>query len=404
MLRPAINLYNTATRRVEPLQYDDSRVSLYVCGVTPYDTTHLGHAFTYVAFDTLRRSLTSFGLTVDYAQNVTDIDDDILRKSAELAIPYDQLARDETSRYLTDMASLNVPEPDHFICATRIIPDIVEAVSELLEQGYAYQSKGNIYFDRRRFPRYGELSWAPREQMIELAATHGGFPDDPRKRDPLDFLLWQAEQAGEPSWPAPFGEGRPGWHIECSTIAASVLGLPVDIHGGGRDLVFPHHESEIAQVESVHPSPFVRHWMHTGMVRFEGEKMSKSLRNLVLVRDLLERYSPSVVRLYLLSHHYRSDFEFFETDLAAMVELDVRLSRLAGNPEGSLAQAASPAAQEASDLLRNDLDTPAVVDLLRRLAVAAETNPLDREAPGAILHIAGVLGVPLSATSTVLQP
>ncbi len=396
MIRPEINLFNTATQQVEPLQVENHRVSLYVCGITPYDTTHLGHAFTYVMFDTLVRFLRSTGHDVTYAQNVTDIDDDILRKSSELGVTYDQLARTETERYLRDMAVLNVDRPTHLVWATQIIEGIVSEVARLLEAEDAYAVDGNVYFDNRRFPGYGSIAHVSRDEMVSLASTHGGFPDDPKKRDPLDFLLWQAKRPGEPSWPSPFGPGRPGWHIECSTIATSFLGTPVTIHGGGRDLVFPHHASEIAQVESLDPAaPFVSHWMHTAMVRYEGEKMSKSLGNLILIGDLVERFSPSAIRLYLLSHHYREEFEFSEEDLMVAAELDERMQLAI--ERGDAASSTSDwggAVQEAQGLLSQDFDTPGVVRLLDRLTSDFQSRSPQPGQIQAIRSIANLIGAP----------
>jgi cysteinyl-tRNA synthetase len=364
-----IRLFNTLSQRVEPLEPVGNRVSLYVCGVTPYDTTHLGHAFAYVAFDVLVRLLKYEGVEVLYAQNVTDIDDDILRKANEVGLAYDELARRETKRFRHDMDALNVLRPDHFVRATEMVPEIVAAIQQLLESGRAYVSDGNVYFDNRAFPNYGAICHCPRDEMIRLAAEHGGFPDDPRKRDPLDFLLWQKHLRGEPEWPSPFGPGRPGWHIECSTIATSVLGVPVDIHGGGSDLVFPHHASEIAQAESITGThPYVRHWMHNAMVSMDGEKMSKSLGNMVFVHDLLDRYSSDAIRLYLLAHHYRQPFEYDQSELDRMAGVAERLTALAieRTPDSLEVRRTSP--PRFRQALANDLATPEVVAELTKVA------------------------------------
>ena len=400
-MTPEITLFNTATLSIEPLQARGGRATLYVCGVTPYDTTHAGHAFTYVTFDALRRVLQDAGITVQYTQNVTDIDDDILRKSAELGVPYDELAERETELYLADMASLNVATPHSYVKATDAIPDIVTAVEELVRGGIGYQSGGNVYFDNRAFSGYGALCHCDREHMLALAAEHGGFPDDPAKRDPLDFLLWQGHKPGEPSWPSPFGAGRPGWHIECSTIAMITLGLPVTIHGGGRDLIFPHHASEIAQAESVHKvSPFAEHWMHTAMVRYQGEKMSKSLGNLVLVRDLLRRYSADAIRLYLLSHHYREEFEYDEGGLA---DAAVVVERLRGVVAGAsdVEGADNPVIREMRDLLWTDLDIPRVIArMVDHLDGSGSAGPSSDVVAG-LRWISHVLGLTLSSRAEV---
>jgi L-cysteine:1D-myo-inositol 2-amino-2-deoxy-alpha-D-glucopyranoside ligase len=396
-----ISLYNTANLAVEPIAVPDGRVTLYVCGVTPYDTTHAGHAFTYVQFDALVRVLKDAGLDVTYTQNVTDIDDDILRKAAELGVEYDELGRRETQQYLEDMAALNVATPNNFVRATDVIPDIVRSVEDLVRVGRAYQSGANVYFDNRSFPDYGALCHCTRQRMLELAAENGGFPDDPAKRDPLDFLLWQGHQAGEPSWPSPFGPGRPGWHIECSTIAVMTLGVPVTIHGGGRDLIFPHHASEAAQAESIHADvPFVQHWMHTGMVRYQGEKMSKSLGNLVLVRDLVQRYSGESVRLYLLSHHYREEFEFDEAGVRWAEGLTQRMrAALSDLPEDG--QPGGPIFDELRGYLRADLDTPAAIRRMESLLVDVEAGIASPNTVASLKWLMRVLGIAVGAGAVI---
>ncbi|MBA2363175.1 MAG: cysteine--tRNA ligase, partial [Chloroflexia bacterium] len=305
-----MRLYDTLSGEARAFE-SGPEVSVYVCGITPYDTTHLGHAFLYVVFDVLMRHLEARGHSVTYTQNVTDIDDDILRKAAELGMDYRELARRETERFQRDLAALNVRPPDHYPRATQEIDRMVDLIRRLVEHGNAYEREGNVYFRLSSYASYGALSKLDRAEMLELAAERGGNPDDPLRDDPLDFQLWQRAAPGEPSWPSPWSDGRPGWHIECSEMALRYLGQPVTIHGGGSDLIFPHHECERAQSESLNPAdPFVRYWMHVGMLRYEGEKMSKSLGNLVLVGDLLEQYSPDAIRLALLSHHYRESWEY----------------------------------------------------------------------------------------------
>lgn len=394
-----IRLFNTASQQLEVLESRNGRVSLYVCGVTPYDTTHAGHAFTYVIFDTLVRFLTTMGLAVTYAQNVTDIDDDILRKANEMGIPFDELGRRETDLYVEDMRDLNVIAPDHFIRATDVIPEIVESIEELFSAGFAYQSQSNVYFDSRLCPDYGAIAHTDRPHLIELAREHGGSPDDPAKRDPLDFLLWQGQLPGEPSWPSRFGPGRPGWHIECSTISRLYLGVPVDIHGGGKDLIFPHHASELAEVEAFEDRrPFVRCWMHTAMVRMDGQKMSKSLGNIAFVRDLLDRYCPDAIRLYLLSHHYRREFEYSEQELIESAGLSDLLSRLA--PEVARTEDHNgPEVDAMKEAMATDLNTPAVVGQLRRLASAGSHRNLTPDEASAVHWAGSVLGLELNATA-----
>jgi L-cysteine:1D-myo-inositol 2-amino-2-deoxy-alpha-D-glucopyranoside ligase len=291
------------------------------------------------------------------------------------------------------MDALNVLRPDCFVPATTVMPEIVEAIQTLLDQGIAYVSQSNVYFDNHAVADYGALAWTDHPHLIELAREHGGFPDDPRKRDSLDFLLWQGHVEGEPEWPSPFGGGRPGWHIECSTIATTVLGLPVTIHGGGKDLIFPHHSSEIAQAESaagIHP--FVRHWMHTAMVAMDGTKMSKSLGNMVFVRELLNEYSADAIRLYLLSHHYREDFEWDPSELDRAAVLANSLVALHSNIRGSVATTEGNEVDDLNELMGDDLRTPDVVGRLSRIVredVTPKTGPV-------LVWAKSVLGLQLS--------
>lgn len=311
-----MKLYNSFSEKIENFSPGNHEVSLYVCGITPYDTTHLGHAFTYTTIDILVRYLEFLNLKVNYVQNVTDIDDDILRKAREVGEDWRAIGNRWTTHFIQDMQALNVRPPDHFPRATEMIEDIVNRVQSLLSKGVAYENGGSVYFSIDSWSDFGNLSKLSRDQMLPIANERGNQPDDPKKRNPLDFVLWQSQKTGEPGWDSPWGIGRPGWHIECSTMATKFLGETIDIHSGGMDLNFPHHECEIAQVEPVTGrKPFVRFWMHIAMVRYAGEKMSKSLGNLIMVSDLLEKYPPDVIRLYLASHHYRDAWEFREEDL-----------------------------------------------------------------------------------------
>ncbi|MDX1415329.1 MAG: cysteine--tRNA ligase, partial [Candidatus Promineifilaceae bacterium] len=309
-------LYNTLSQQTETFEPNSEIATLYVCGITPYDTTHLGHAFTYCTADVLVRYLEMQGRRVNYVQNVTDIDDDIVRKAQEEGENWHALGNRWTRHFIEDMQSLNVRPPDHLPRATELIPQIIEAVESLLAAGVAYEAAGNVYFSINRWPMFGSFSRIPRVDMLPIANERGNNPDDPHKRDPLDFVLWQARQEKEPAWQSPWGLGRPGWHIECSTIATNFLGQPVDIHMGGADLLFPHHECEIAQIESIASSdPFARFWLHTAMVEYEGEKMAKSVGNLIMIRDLLQHYSPEAIRIYLALHHYRRSWVYDEMKL-----------------------------------------------------------------------------------------
>jgi L-cysteine:1D-myo-inositol 2-amino-2-deoxy-alpha-D-glucopyranoside ligase len=346
-----VRLYDETTGRLEPVEIRP-KMTIYVCGITPYDAAHLGHAFTYVHFDVLVRYLRRLGAEVVHVQNVTDIDDDILRVAKERGVDFRTLAKREVASFEDSMRALHVIPPTHTPRATEFVPQMIEEVQALLAAGHAYERGGTVYFRVASDPGYGRLSRLSREEMVKLAAERGGHPEDPKKDDPLDFVLWQACQEGEPWWDSPWGRGRPGWHIECSTMARRLLGQPVEIHGGGADLIFPHHESEVAQAEGVpgRPLPFVRHWVHTGTVHMAGEKMSKSLGNLALVHDLLGRHSAEALREHLLRHHYREDWEFDEADLG----------RGAETTEGPATRAAF---FQALDV---DLATPAALQVLDR--------------------------------------
>jgi L-cysteine:1D-myo-inositol 2-amino-2-deoxy-alpha-D-glucopyranoside ligase len=363
----------------EPL--DGEPVGLYVCGVTPYDTGHLGHAFTYVSFDVLHRYLEYLGHDVRYVQNLTDVDDDLLRKARELGEDYLALGNRHVTTFLTEMAALNWLPPDRYPRATEHIGEMQTLIGALLDRGHAYRAGEHVYFSIDSDPHYGELSHLPREAMLPIANERGNVPDLPGKRDPLDFVLWQPSAPDEPAWPSPWGAGRPGWHIECSAMSMTYLGERFEIHGGGADLIFPHHESEIAQSEgATGKRPFVSYWMHAGMLAHEGEKMSKSLGNLVLVRDLLRSYSGDAIRLYLASHHYRSEIDFCEADLEASAEAAARLRHACLSAE--LHEPFAPAMPHGDQLrpivalhrdrflaaMDEDLDTPAALPELHALA------------------------------------
>lgn len=342
------------------------RMGVYVCGITPYDAAHLGHAFTYVHFDVLVRRLRHEGSEVVHAQNLTDVDDDILRVAAARAIDFRTLAERENAAFERAMATLGVARPDAYPRATEWVPAMVEEVEALLAAGHAYRRGGTVYFRVASDPGYGRLSRLDRPSMLELAAERGGHPEDPDKDDPLDFVLWQGRREGEPWWESPWGPGRPGWHIECSTMSRRLLGTPVDVHGGGSDLIFPHHESELAQAEGVPGgAPFVRHWVHTGTVHQAGDKMSKSLGNLTFVDDLLERHRPEAVRRFLLRRHYRRDWEFHHEDL------DAEAGEGPASPAGATAGHGpagllEPTREAFLAALDDDLDTPSALAVLER--------------------------------------
>jgi cysteinyl-tRNA synthetase len=392
-----MKLYNTQSLSLETFNSRDGNVGIYVCGVTPYDTTHLGHAFTFLTYDVLVRYLRYLGHTVTYVQNVTDIDDDILRKAKELDMDWRELGRKETDQYLADMRNLNAVDFDHYVAATDHIPQVVENVAALVDAGVAYEVNGSVYFSVSKDPEFGKLSHLPHADMLPIANERGNKPDDPNKQDPLDFLLWQAGILGEPTWDSPWGPGRPGWHIECSAMSRHYLGDQFDIHGGGYDLVFPHHEAEIAQAESVTGKrPFVRYWMHAAMVDYQGEKMSKSLGNLVYVKDLLKTYSADAVRLCLLQHHYREPWEFFDEDMPASQEIAdvIRQARPVSVPSGPTLDPA-PYKDRFLSAMDDDLDTGKAELALRDLALAIrDSEETDTTVAHATLHELGdVLGL-----------
>ena len=367
-----MKLFNTLTQEKEDFVPRGSEVTIYVCGITPYDTTHLGHAFTYSSTDILIRYLESQGLKVRYVQNVTDIDDDILRKAKEVGEDWRSLGNRWTTHFIEDMQTLNVRAPDRFPRATETVPEIIRSVQALLEQGVAYEAGSSVYYAVNSWPEFGKLSHLSRNEMLPIANERGNHPDDPFKRDPLDFVLWQGQAPGEPAWDSPWGPGRPGWHIECSSMSTAFLGDIVDIHGGGADLCFPHHECEIAQVEPASSRrPFVRYWMHTAMVRHEGEKMSKSLGNLVMVRDLLESYSPDAIRLYLGEHHYRASWEYDERELKASQVVVDRIRQAVECDSGDGREMDFDSLQEAFyAALDDDLNTTEAIAVMKDLGEA----------------------------------
>ena len=364
-------LYNTLTREKEPLS--DQSVGIYVCGVTPYDTTHLGHAFTYTAFDVLIRYLRFLGRNVIYVRNVTDIDDDILLRARSREMHWKELGDREYDKFTTDMEHLNNLPPEHEPRATDHIPDIVQIIERLLAKGCAYASDGNVYFDVKNYARFGKLCGLSYVAQLELANERGNFPADPLKHDPLDFVLWQAKKDAEPSWPSPWGEGRPGWHIECSAMSMKYLGETFAIHGGGGDLVFPHHEAEIAQSECLTGKPFVRFWMHTGMLYCGEHKMSKSLGNMVFLADLLPVCPPDAIRLYLLGHHYREPWNHDRRELATARTLARKLSQaLNGGLEEASPEEIERCGSGVLAALADDLDTARAIEELRKLAFSGE--------------------------------
>ena len=309
-----MKVYNTLSGKKEEFQPQGDEVKVYVCGVTPYDHSHIGHAMSYIIFDVVRRYLKFRGYKVKYVQNITDIDDKIIDRANQRGIPISELAQEYTDSFFSDMAALNISRPDIYPRATEEIPKIIEVIQGLIDNGYAYAAQGGVYFRVRNVPDYGKLSHRSLESMKSAEGAIG----EGEKEDSMDFVLWKAAKPGEPSWQSPWGKGRPGWHIECSAMSLKYLGNTLDIHGGGLDLVFPHHENEIAQSESFTGiKPFVKYWMHNGLVQLGEQKMSKSLGNLVTIKDSLKKYSADALRIFILSSHYRSPLTYSEEAIEA---------------------------------------------------------------------------------------
>lgn len=377
------------------------QVSIYVCGITPYDTTHLGHAFTYLSYDALIRYLEYKGYTVRYVQNVTDIDDDVLRKSRELGEDWFKLGNRWTYHFIQDLRDLNVRPPDVYPRATETIPDMFPAIEEMIRRGTAYVAAGNVYYHVASYADFGQVSGLPQPEWLPTANERGNHPDDPHKRDPLDFVLWQAQAPGEPAWESPWGPGRPGWHIECSTMASKYLGHSIDIHGGGADLTFPHHECTSAQARTVSGLPlFARFWLHTAMVRYQGEKMSKSLGNLIWARDLMRAYGADAVRAAIHNHPYDDPWEYDARELDIASRL-VRQLRTALDVSGGdrMPVAAEPHIARFEAAMDDNLNTRQALQVLARFA--AEITYLGAngyavsDAQASLRKLAGILGMTL---------
>ena len=390
-----VRLHDTATRQVRPLS-PGPLTRLYVCGITPYDATHLGHAATYLAYDLLTRQLADAGHDVDYVQNVTDVDDPLLERAQREGVDWRDLADQETQRFREDMVALSVLPPRHFIGAVESVPDIAAVIETLAAKGATYRLGADVYFPVSKAPRFGQIGHFGYDQMLALAAERGGDPNRPGKHDPLDPLLWRAERAGEPAWDSSLGRGRPGWHVECAAIALRYLGMPIDVQGGGMDLVFPHHECSAAHAEvATGRWPFARSYVHAAMVRYQGHKMSKSLGNLVFVSRLrADGVEPAAIRLSVLGRHYGRAWEW-TGDV-----LDEGRGRLRRWREAVDRPAAPPAhllLDEVRRYLADDLDAPAALRAIDRWAEQARTSGgRDPQAPALVRDLAWtLLGVAL---------
>ena len=385
-----LTLYDTRRRRTVPFRPRAKQVTIYVCGVTPYDTTHLGHARTFLTFDLVARLLEARGTKVKYAQNVTDIDESILQRATRDGVDWRELGQREERKFLEDMRALGWRRPDVMPHATREIASMLRLAERLEARGHAYRSAGGgLYYDVSTFPRFGEISHLSPAKMRAINATQDDAAlDAPKRRAPLDFAIWRAVDSG-PTWPSPYGRGRPGWHLECSAMSERYLGLPIDLHGGGSDLVYPHHECETAQSEGARSTPFVRHWLHVAPVRLGAEKMSKSLGNMIFVRIALQSTTPQALRLYLFDVHYRRPFDHDESRLARAREradaLAKDLGRGAVGPPGR--DAGTRAVLAALD---DDLNAPRAIRALERAARDApvSTKPSLRFIARRVLGIA----------------
>ena len=397
------SLHDTSSGDVHPTEVVGSRAGLYVCGITPYDATHLGHASTYLAFDTLLRVWLDAGVEVSYAQNTTDVDDPLLERASATGVDWRELADEQTDLFRSDMQHLGVVPPSHYVAVSEVVTDVADAVARLLDQGLAYRvatpdsgEGDDVYFDVRAAERdtpwhLGLESRYDAATMARFFAERGGDPERAGKRDPLDPLLWRSARDDEPSWPSSVGAGRPGWHIECTVIAQQHLDVPITVNGGGSDLVFPHHEMSTAHGTALTGLPYAVHHTHTGMVAYQGEKMSKSLGNLVKVSELVAAgRDPRAVRLAILAHHYRSDWEWFETELT---HAEARLARWrdwAASSTGGAVPTPAPTSLVVGlrTTLAADLDTPSALDAVDAVVASGEdATEVDVDAVQALLGV-----------------
>jgi len=395
-----MKIYNTLSGQKEEFLPQGDEVKMYVCGVTPYSDSHLGHAISYIVFDVIRRYLRFRDYKVKYVQNITDIDDKIIDRANQLGISTSELAEKYTESFYEDMDALNISRADVYPKATEEIPKIIEVIQGLVDKGYAYPAGGSVYFRVKNVPDYGKLSHRSLESMMSAEGALGS--DD--KESPMDFVLWKAAKPGEPSWESPWGAGRPGWHIECSAMSLKYLSSTIDIHGGGQDLVFPHHENEIAQSESFTGiKPFVKYWLHNGLVQLGEEKMSKSLGNLITIKEAVEKYSPDAIRIFVLSSHYRSPLTYSEEIVGAAEggadRLRQAIRREATGEKTDKQVDIETYRKRFIEAMDDDFNTPQALAALFDLT--SEINRLSDEgysiavAQQFLLELAGVLGLTL---------
>ncbi len=395
-----MKVFNTLTGQKEEFRPKRKTVNIYVCGVTVYDDCHIGHAMSYVIFDVIRRYLEFKGCKVKHVQNFTDIDDKIINRANQLGVSSSELAEKYIHEYFQDMDALNIERAHVYPKATEETPRIIEVIQGLIAKGCAYESEGSVYFRVKRFPGYGKLSHQALDDMISRSSAEEGKG---KKEYPLDFAVWKAAKPGEPFWPSPWGQGRPGWHIECSAMALKYLGETIDIHGGGQDLIFPHHENEITQSESfTGVAPFVRYWLHNGLLQLGENKMSKSLGNLITVKQALERYSADAIRLFILGSHYRSPLTYTEESLKAAevgMERLRQANRDGGGSGGKAVLDSEPFRRRFVDSMDDDFNTAQAVavlfDLAREINRAREENYDVADAQNTLAELAKVLGFTL---------
>jgi cysteinyl-tRNA synthetase len=392
-----MKIFNTLSGQKEEFAPANDSVKMYVCGVTVYDVCHFGHALCYVSFDVIRRYLEYKGFTVKYVQNFTDIDDKIINRSNERGLPWKELVEKYIAEYFVDMDALNIKRATVYPRATEEIPTIIQVARTLIEKGHAYVSEGSVYFRVKSYARYGKLTHQNPDDM-RVTATN----ETEKKEDPLDFALWKAVKPGEPSWTSPWGEGRPGWHIECTAMSIRHLGNTLDIHGGGQDLIFPHHENEMAQSECYTGiEPFVRFWMHNGFLQLGADKMSKSLGNLVTVRQALERNSADAIRLFIISSYYRMPLRYSAEALDAAESGIERMRQAlrAGGRQGGEVLDPTPFKLRFMEAMDDDFNAPqavaALFELVREINRGAEKGLDLAEACQMLRELATVIGFKL---------
>jgi cysteinyl-tRNA synthetase len=396
-----IKVYNTLSSKKEDFQPCGDTVTMYVCGVTVYDDCHIGHAMSYVIFDAIKRYLEFRGYKVNHVQNFTDIDDKIINRANQMGIPSRELAEKYIDEYFKDMDRLNIKHATRYPKATEEIPNIIQIIHGLIDKGYAYEINGSVYFRVNRFKDYGKLSHQKTDDMVSEPASEAV-----KKESPLDFALWKAAKPDEPAWDCPWGKGRPGWHIECSSMSLKYLGEQIDIHGGGQDLIFPHHENEITQSESyTGKEPFVKYWLHNGLLQLKGNKMSKSLGNLVTVKDILQKYSPDAVRLFVLNSHYRSPLLFSDESLdsaeTAMERLRQATFEDKQGSNGNETIDAEAFKQRFIESMDDDFNTAQAIavlfDLAREINRVSADNSNTIKARAMLIELANIMGFTLEA-------